>query len=48
MQRIPLSKDIARQRLSLCQGWKEDIEELMEVYYFEVWGWMQLGDLSPD
>jgi len=48
IQWIPLSKDIARQRLSLCQGWKEDIEESMEVYYFEVWGWMQLGDLLPD
>lgn len=31
MQRIPLSKETARQRLSWCQGWREDIEQLLEV-----------------
>lgn len=34
MQRIPLSKETARQRLSWCQAWKEDIEELIEVRRF--------------
>lgn len=38
MQRIPLSKETARQRLSWCQAWMEDIEELIEVCLFEVRG----------
>ncbi|KPA35671.1 transposase [Fusarium langsethiae] len=29
MQLIPLSRETARQRLSWCQAWKEDIEELL-------------------
>lgn len=36
MQRIPLSRETARQRLLWCQAWKEDIEELLEVYRFKV------------
>jgi transposase len=31
IQRIPLSKETARQRLSWCQGWKDEIDELIEV-----------------
>ncbi|KAG7404524.1 Transposable element Tc1 transposase [Fusarium oxysporum f. sp. raphani] len=33
MQRIPLSAETARQRLSWCQAWKEDIEELLETIF---------------
>jgi hypothetical protein len=36
MQRIPLSKETARQRLLWCQDWKYDLEELMEVLDAEV------------
>jgi transposase len=35
MQRIPLSKETARTRLSWCQAWKPNIEELLEVCRFE-------------
>jgi len=31
MQRIPLSKETAAQRLSWAQAWREDIDELIEV-----------------
>jgi transposase len=33
MQRIPLSKENARQRLLWCQAWKEDIDLLIEVFH---------------
>ncbi|KAG6978938.1 Transposable element Tc3 transposase [Fusarium oxysporum f. sp. conglutinans] len=33
MQRIPLSKEISRQRLSWCQAWREDIDELLETIF---------------
>lgn len=45
MQRIPLSKETARQRLSWCQAWREDIEELLEVCRFEVRQWTRGGNL---
>ncbi|KAI3574074.1 hypothetical protein IWW34DRAFT_753298 [Fusarium oxysporum f. sp. albedinis] len=31
MQRIPLSKETACQRLLWCQAWKEDLDELLET-----------------
>jgi beta-xylosidase len=36
MQRIPLSNETAKQRLHWCQGWKDEIEESIEVLRFEV------------
>ncbi|KAM5527770.1 hypothetical protein FOXYSP1_19643 [Fusarium oxysporum f. sp. phaseoli] len=35
MQRIPLSKETTRQRLSFCQRWKDELDELMEVLSFK-------------
>ncbi|KAG7406515.1 hypothetical protein Forpe1208_v014075 [Fusarium oxysporum f. sp. rapae] len=33
MQRIPPSKETARQRFLWCQAWKEDIKELLETIF---------------
>jgi hypothetical protein len=35
MQRIPLSKETTRQCLSWCQGWRDEIDELIEVLFFK-------------
>jgi transposase len=35
MQRIPLSKETARQRLQWCLGWRDDIDELITVWLFK-------------
>lgn len=36
MQRIPISAETARERLSWAQGWLPDVEELMEVIAFQI------------
>ncbi|SCO84857.1 uncharacterized protein FRV6_08984 [Fusarium oxysporum] len=33
MQRIPLSRETARQRFLWCQAWREDIDELLETIF---------------
>ena len=46
MQRIPLSKETARQRLSWCQAWRDEIDELIEVWLFKDRVLFQLGKTS--